>query len=68
MVVITEELIDQLVKEYAEQHGYLPDEFCIQDIKNDFIGLHIDEKEASKFLEACDKFYWDVYGEGYDDG
>lgn len=58
MVVITEELIDQLVKEYSEQEGHLPDEDCIKKM-NLLIGFgfNIDEKEAINLLKACEKGY-----------
>lgn len=68
MIIITEELIDQLAKEYIEKNDYSPDENVIQCIKNNFIGLHIDEKEVNKFFDACDDFYTDAYEEGYRDG
>lgn len=68
MIVITEEFIEQFVKEYREKNGYSPDEGPIQSMKNNFIGLHIDEKEVNKFFDACDDFYTDAYEEGYNDG
>lgn len=68
MIVITEELIEQFVKEYIEKHNYGPDEEFIQGIKNNFIGLHIDEKEVNKFFNACDGLYGNAYDEGYRNG
>ena len=68
MIVITEELIEQFVKEYIEKNGYSPDEGPIQSMKNNFIGLHIDEKEINKFFDACYELYYEGYDEGYRDG
>lgn len=63
MIVITEELIDQLVKEYKQlTENYVRDEI-IQSIKDNCIGLHIDEKDAIYFFASCYWLYIDAYNE-----
>lgn len=68
MIEITEELIDQLEEKYYKLSRCHTDEEFIKYMKNNFIGFHIDEKEALKFFKACYDFYWDAYEEGYRNG
>lgn len=67
MIETTEELIDQLAKEYKQvTRNYVRDEI-IQSVKENCIGLHIDEKDAIKFLGACLSIYYDGYHKGKND-